>query len=337
MQTNAVGLFVDLQGLSLTPQERTLLCQPRVCGVILFARNYRNPEQLRTLTRTIKQQRTDLLIAADQEGGRVQRFKQGFTRLPPMMRLFDLYQNDPKRACQCAHSIGWLMAYELLECGVDLSFAPVLDVESGCSEVIGDRSFATEPKAVCALSSAFCEGMHALNMPAVGKHFPGHGGVRADTHIQAAVDIRSLAQLEQRDLMPFYTLIKRQQLQGIMPAHVRYPQVDAEHNAGFSQIWLQHILRQKMQFNGVIFSDDLSMQGAANAGKPVARAKAAIQAGCNALLLCNQAQDSYAVLDYLQCLDENQYPVLNLAHWQTRFMPNPKQHTQAQNTLSTWS
>ncbi len=337
MLSSAVGLFVDLQGLSLTTKEQSVLLEPRVCGVILFARNYQSPEQLRALTSSIKHLRADLLIAVDQEGGRVQRFRQGFTRLPAMFALFSIFQQDPTCACEYAYSLGWLMAYELLDCGVDLSFAPVLDVDSGFSEVIGDRSFALEPEAVCSLASAFCRGMQSLGMPSVGKHFPGHGGVVADTHLQAVVDARSLETLQKRDLMPFYTLIKQQLLQGIMPAHVRYTQVDAEHNAGFSSLWLQSILRQDMSFEGVIFSDDLSMLGAANAGTPVARAEAAIHAGCNALLLCNQPADSDALLAYLQTLSLEDYPLLNLAHWQTTFTANPEAHTNAQALLASWA
>lgn len=345
IESNALGLFIDLKGFELSADETSMLKEPRVAGVILFSRNYQSPSQLKALTDSIKNQRADILISADQEGGRVQRFKDGFTRLPPMMALSELHKNSSEKALKQAQSLGWLMAYELLEQGVDLSFAPVLDVESGCSSVIGDRSFATNPQAVTQLASAFCEGMQEAGMASVGKHFPGHGGIEADTHFKAAIDERTLEELEARDLIPFKNLIANQQLKGIMPAHVRYPHVDAHNNAGFSAIWLQKVLCNQLNFNGVIFSDDLAMQGAANVGGYVERAKAAIAAGCNALLLCNQPEAAFEVLDYLKTIPyrqsqnqnvQNEHPLLDLSPWQSEFRPDVKKHAQAKQELSSW-
>lgn len=338
----SLGIFIDLEGLTLSEDEILMLNEPRVAGVILFSRNYQSPEQLKALTDGIKAQRSDLIISADQEGGRVQRFKQGFTRLPPMFALFEQYQKNQTQALENAQSLGWLMAYELLEQGVDLSFAPVLDVERGISSVIGDRSFASEPQTVVELASAFCVGMQEAGMVCVGKHFPGHGGIEADTHLQAAIDERTLDELDSCDLIPFKTLIENQHLSGIMPAHVRYPKVDTHHNAGFSEIWLQQILRQKLQFNGVIFSDDLSMQAAANVGGSVERAKAAISSGCNVLLLCNQPQALKEVLEYLKTLPQYSqsaqtgHSCLDLSAWKTSFKANVKRHIQAKQQLAGW-
>lgn len=335
-QAQAVGLFMDLESTHLTEAEAKRLLKPRVCGVILFARNYHSPEQLAALTREIKQQRPDVLIAVDQEGGRVQRFKDGFTRLPAMMKLSELYQQNQENGLVQAKSLGWLMAYELIEQGVDLSFAPVLDVECGSSNVIGDRSFAHEPQVVTELASAFCQGMQETGMVAVGKHFPGHGGIEADTHVQSAIDERDLQVLENKDLLPFKALIKNQQLRGIMPAHVRYPIIDSTQTAGFSRIWLQDILRNQLNFEGVIFSDDLSMQAAVEAGDCIARAQAAISAGCNALLLCNEPDENARVLSYLEGLSNNAHPLLDLSHWQPTFSVNEAKHLQAKQRLSSW-
>lgn len=281
-----VGVIADIDGLELTPEDREFLLQPEIAGLILFSRNYQSPCQLAALTASLKKLRPDLLICVDQEGGRVQRFREGFTRLPAMMTLEAHDRNDPQQAQVLAEDLGWLMALELIEQGVDLSFAPVLDIERDCSLVIGDRAFGHDAETVARLASAFVRGMASLQMKAVGKHFPGHGGVVADSHLALPVDERDKAELDY-DIQPFAELMSNQLLAGVMPAHVVYPAVDAELTAGFSPRWLQQILRQQLNFNGVIFSDDLSMAGAAAAGSYRERSDKAIQAGCNALLACN--------------------------------------------------
>lgn len=283
---NQVGVIADIAGTELSAEDCEFLAQAEIAGLILFSRNYHSPRQLSELTRAIKTLRPDLLICVDQEGGRVQRFREGFTRLPAMMTLETIYQDDTARGLSLAEDLGWLMALELIEQGVDLSFAPVLDIERDCSRVIGDRAFAHDAATVADLASAFVSGMNQLAMSAVGKHFPGHGAVVADSHVDLPVDERNKDQLDY-DIQPFAALMEKQQLAGIMPAHVIYPAVDKEFTAGFSERWLQQILRLQLGFNGVIFSDDLSMAGAAAAGNYQERSDKAIAAGCNALLACN--------------------------------------------------
>lgn len=310
----AVGVIVDIEGTELTDGDRSLLLNPLVCGLILFSRNYESPEQLSVLTQSIHQLRADLLICVDQEGGRVQRFRDGFTRLPPMLLLESLYQRNADQALDLATGLGWLMAVELIEAGVHLSFAPVLDIERGCSQVIGDRAFAQTAEVVTELAGRFLQGLVSTGMKAVGKHFPGHGAVAADSHVSLPVDSRTREELEY-DLQPFKAM--HSQLSGIMPAHVRYDAVDHQNTAGFSAIWLQQILRQQIGFQGVIFSDDLSMEGAASVGGYRERTARAIEAGCNVLLACNNRQ---AAIDVVNCTDEcvqtNELPVLNLSDWQ---------------------
>ncbi len=294
------GLFVlDLQGVELTPEEREWLAHPRVAGVILFARNYRDPAQVKALIAAIRRAaKRPILIGVDQEGGRVQRFRQGFTRLPPAAKFGALYRQDPKQARVAAEAAGFLMAAELLAVDVDVSFAPVLDIDSGCSEVIGDRAFADEPAAVAELAGAFARGMRRAGMAAVGKHFPGHGGVAEDSHLSLPEDGRSLAELEGRDLVPFQRLMG-EGLEAVMCAHVRYPQVD-DQPAGFSPVWIRDILRQRMRFEGAVLSDDLTMAGAAWAGDLEARAQAAFEAGCDLLLVCNCPEDGPRLLDRIR-------------------------------------
>ncbi|BCX82982.1 beta-N-acetylhexosaminidase [Methylomarinovum caldicuralii] len=297
MTESVAGPFMlDLEGPELTAEEREWLGHPGVGGIILFARNYVEPAQVRDLIVQIRQAvGRPLLIAVDQEGGRVQRFQRGFTRLPPAARYGEVYADDPARGLALAEQAGFLMAAELRAVGVDLSFAPVLDVDSGVSEVIGDRAFATEPAAVAALADAFACGMRRAGMAAVGKHFPGHGGVAADSHQELPVDRRSLAQLEMRDLLPFQRLIEAG-LEAVMCAHVVYPQIDPL-PAGFSRFWLQTVLRQRLGFGGAVFSDDLAMAGAAGMGDLQARAEVALAGGCDMLLACNCPQESVALLD----------------------------------------
>jgi len=279
-------LMIDIEGLSLTSPDRALLNQPAVGGLILFARNYANPQQLSELTSAIRKARDKpILIAVDQEGGRVQRFRDGFTCLPPAAWHGQIYEVQPLEAIQQCERHGQIMATELRNVGVDFSFAPVLDIGCGPSKVIGDRAFAGTPQMVTALATAWVRGVHSVGMAAVGKHFPGHGAVQADSHQELPVDQRSLETILQADLIPFINLIHAK-LDAVMPAHVLYPQID-NLPAGFSSLWLKDILRNRLNFQGVIFSDDLSMGAAQIAGGYGARAIAALNAGCDMVLACN--------------------------------------------------
>lgn len=303
-ETNSNGLLMlDIAGTRLTGEDRDLLIRPQVGGLILFSRNFHNRTQLCELIAEIRHCRHDLLIAVDQEGGRVQRFREGFTRLPAMASLSSRWRDDPESACQASRLLGRLMAAELTDCGLDISFAPVLDLDYGNSEVIGDRSFGASPEQVVALAGAFIEGMRASGMSATGKHFPGHGYVAADSHLELPRDDRSLVDIEATDLQPFIQLAG--QLDGIMPAHVIYPQVDPD-PAGFSPYWLRKVLRDRLLFRGCIFSDDLAMAGARVAGGYPERAAAALNAGCDMVLVCN---DRDGALQVLRHLEQVNYPV----------------------------
>ena len=277
------ALMLDIAGTELTQEDIELLSAPQVGGVILFARNIQSPAQVRDLTDHMRQVRPDILIAVDQEGGRVQRLKQGFTLLPAMGRFGELYQSEPERALDLVEECGWLMATEVLAVGIDFSFAPVLDL-NGVSDVIGDRAFAARPVDIIALADAFLRGMHRAGMATTGKHFPGHGSVKADSHVAAAIDSRSFSEIHQQDMQTFLQL--QNQLDALMPAHVIYDQVDPN-PAGFSEFWLQQVLRKDLGYDGVLFSDDLSMQAACVAGDADARIHAALVAGCDMALVCN--------------------------------------------------
>ena len=291
-------VMVDVAGLELAPDERELLEHPLVGGVILFARNYASPAQLRRLTGAIRGVRSPaLLIAVDHEGGRVQRFVDGFTRLPPMRALGRIYDQNPVLAENLARAVGVVLASELAAHGVDFSFAPVLDIDFGSSSVIGDRAFHSEPVAVARLASALVGGLRRVGMGPVGKHFPGHGYVRADSHHEVPVDDRDLATIEANDLVPYRALVSAG-LAGVMPAHVIYPRVDSK-PAGFSRRWLQEILRGRLGFDGIVFSDDLSMEGASVAGGVVERGRAALEAGCDMVLVCNAREAALRLLDGL--------------------------------------
>ncbi|HYC36894.1 MAG TPA: beta-N-acetylhexosaminidase [Usitatibacter sp.] len=291
--------MVDVAGLELSPDDIERLQHPQVGGVILFARNFAAPLQLIQLTQSIRALRTpELVIAVDHEGGRVQRFKHGFTAIPPMRTLGKLWDRDPAQALAAARGCGFVIASELQAHGVDFSFTPVLDVDYGESGVIGDRAFHSDPHTISVLAEALQAGLTAAGMASVGKHFPGHGFVRADSHLEVPVDERPLAQIKAADLVPFQRLA-RSHMGGVMPAHVIYPKVDAK-PAGFSRIWLQKILREKLGFDGLIFSDDLSMEGASTAGGVVARANAALNAGCDMVLLCNDPRAQDTMLEGLE-------------------------------------
>jgi beta-N-acetylhexosaminidase len=284
-------LMIDITGLELTAGDRERLVHPKVGGLILFARNYASPEQLSKLSAEVHALRSPpLLIAIDHEGGRVQRCRDGFTRLPAMRRLGELWERDPRQALASAWDIGYVLAAELRLSGIDLSFTPVLDLDRGRSSVIGNRSFHRDPHAVVRLAGQLIDGLHAAGMKACGKHFPGHGWVEADSHVAIPVDDRPLAEIEE-DMRPFRELL----LDAVMPAHVIYPRVDFR-PAGFSPVWLAK-LRNEFGFKGVIFSDDLSMEGASVAGGIVERVSAAWDAGCDMLLVCNAPDGVDAVLD----------------------------------------
>jgi len=284
------AVMLDIAGKILTDSEREILNHPNVGAVILFARNYESPEQVAALIQEIRAARNgEILIAVDQEGGRVQRFQNGFTRLPSAA----LYENEP----EIAEVAGWLMAAELLAVGVDFSFAPVLDVDCGVSTIIGNRAFSQNSEKVTQLASDFRRGMNRAGMAATGKHFPGHGAVALDSHLTLPIDERDLDALRDSDLQPFRQLIS-EGLEGIMPAHVLYSQIDAQ-PAGFSAFWIQQILRDELRFDGVVFSDDLSMEGAASVGDFSKRAQVALQAGCDMVLVCNNPAAAVEVLNFL--------------------------------------
>lgn len=292
-------LMLDIAGTELTETDCARLSHPLVGGVILFARNYASPPQLAELTATIRALRyPSLLIAVDQEGGRVQRFRDGFTRLPPMRVLGEIHDRNPDHAHHLASQAGYVLAAELKACGVDLSFTPVLDLNHGQSCVIGDRAFHREPRVVADLALALRDGLQSAGMAAVAKHFPGHGAIQADTHIETAIDTRNYADIEKEDLIPFRRMINAG-LSGIMAAHVIYPAID-QHPAGFSGEWLQRILRHDLRFEGCIFSDDLCMQAARNYGSITHRAEKALQAGCDMVLVCNDPDAADELLGSLQ-------------------------------------
>jgi beta-N-acetylhexosaminidase len=293
--------MLDLVGTTLKDEDRRRMLHPSTGALILFARNFESRQQVIELLAEIRALRADLLVAVDHEGGRVQRFKgSGFTSLPPMARLGLLWRDGPSgpgRALNLAHAIGYVMGRELRTCGLDFSFAPVLDLDFGHSAVIGNRAFDADPDLVAGLSRALIAGMAQAGMSNCGKHFPGHGFAQADSHVEVPVDNRALEVIRASDMQPYAQL--QNALLSVMPAHVIYPQVDTR-PAGFSDIWLRHILRSELGFEGAIFSDDLAMAGAHVVGDVVARAIAALSAGCDMVLICNRPEDADDLLDRLE-------------------------------------
>lgn len=289
--------MIDLHGLEMTAEEKEMIHHPLVGGVILFSRNYDSVEQVSALIENIQANRhARLVVAVDHEGGAVQRFRHEFTRLPACAELGKLHDQDTEAALDLSYDLGWVMASELRTVGVDLSFAPILDL-GGISRVINDRAFHKNPDVIARLAYAYRRGMHDAGMSAVGKHFPGHGSIAEDSHHEIPVDERSFEEIEEHDLIPFKKMINNG-LEAIMPAHVIYPQVD-KLPAGFSAFWLQEVLRKKMNFQGTIFSDDMSMAGAAIGGDFVERTRAALGAGCDMVLICNDQDGAVQVLDHL--------------------------------------
>ncbi|MFT5758179.1 MAG: beta-N-acetylhexosaminidase [Alteromonadaceae bacterium] len=290
-------IMLDVLGTSLTPEDKELLQHPLVGGLILFTRNFESVAQISALVTDIRKvAHQDFLIAVDHEGGRVQRFRPGFSKIPAMGSLWMLANENMAEAKILAKQCGVLIALEVQSIGIDISFAPVLDV-NGISAVIGDRGFHQQPEHVAALASSFIDGMHHVGMKATGKHFPGHGSVAEDSHLALPIDKRLYQEVANVDLLPFKKLIAENKLDALMPAHVIFPDVDSE-AVGFSALWLKEILRKQLGFDGVIFSDDLSMEGAACVGGYIERAEAAQQAGCDMLLLCNNRAGCIDVIDH---------------------------------------
>lgn len=293
-------LLIDFEGTTLTKEDQELLQNPLVAGVILFSRNFQNVEQLSELIKEIRSISPErLLISVDHEGGRVQRFRQGFTLIPPAQSYALL--NDIEQAKTLAFDAGWLLAIELIAFDIDLSYAPVLDIGHDCL-AIGSRAFHSDINIAYQIASSMIDGMHCAGMKTTGKHFPGHGHVIADSHKETPVDHRSKVLIE-NDMQIFAKLIAEKKLDAIMPAHVIYPEFNDKPASG-SAFWLKTVLREQLHFNGIIFSDDLSMEGAAILGNHAQRAEAALNAGCDLLLACNNRNGTLAILDALTNLNE---------------------------------
>lgn len=281
--------MADVGGLALTAEDREVLAHPLIGGVILFARNYSDPEQLRALCAELLALKSPrLLLAVDHEGGRVQRFRVGFTRIPAMGTLGKLHEESPSKALEEAQAQGLIVGRELAAYGIDLCFAPVLDRDTGISQIIGDRAFSDNPEIIVKLSRAFRAGLNAAGLAATGKHFPGHGAVAADSHTELPVDRRSYADIEAKDLAAFRPLIE-DGIESLMMAHIRYPAID-EKPASLSRRWIRGLLRTELGYNGAVICDDLNMAGAKVAGEIVERALMALDAGCDMLPICNDRE-----------------------------------------------
>lgn len=297
--------MLDVEGVTLTPADRDILREPAVGGVILFTRNYESPDQIADLVAEIRALRSPpLLIAVDHEGGRVQRFRDGFSAIPAMRHLGLEFDSDPEVATNLARQAGWLIASELRAAGIDLCFAPCVDLDWGVSEVIGDRAFHKKPDAVGELAAAFSRGLRSAGMSAVAKHFPGHGAVVADSHLELPVDRREYGGLLD-DMRPYDKLISNGQIAGVMLAHVVYRDMD-DMPAGFSTFWIERELRSRLGFGGAVFCDDLSMQATSAYGSMRRRAKRALDAGCDMVLICN---DRRRAEQAVQALNEYSNPL----------------------------
>lgn len=301
-------VILDVQGYELDSEEKEILAHPLVAGVILFTRNYHDIKQLKALIKDIRgNAKNELIVAVDHEGGRVQRFRDDFTLLPSAGSLIE--NNDLKTACELAFSSAWVMASELIACDIDLSFAPVLDL-NGISDVIQERAFASSIIEIVTIAEAYINGMKSAGMVSTGKHFPGHGSVKADSHTALPVDSRSELEIFTKDIKPFTTLIQKGALDAVMPSHVVYSQCDLQ-PAGFSSYWLGDVLRTQLGFKGVIISDDLSMHGASFVGNHLSRAECAIQAGCDLILACNDRSGAVSILDNLKVKQSAEYHAVN--------------------------
>ena len=291
-------VMLDIEGHSLSPADRDLLREPAVGGVILFTRNYESAEQIADLVAEIRALRTPpLLVAVDHEGGRVQRFREGFTQIPPMRRIGQEFDRDSEAGLQAARDAGWLIASELRAAGIDLCFAPCVDLDWGVSEIIGNRSFHRKPEIVADLANAFSRGLRSAGMAAVAKHFPGHGAVLADSHLKLPVDRRDYG-LILDDMRPYDRLIGTGAIAGVMLAHIVYEQIDAL-PAGFSEYWIQRELRSRLGFGGAVFCDDLSMKATRDYGSMGERGRRALEAGCDMILVCNDRDAAHEAVDAL--------------------------------------
>ena len=291
-------VMLDIEGQSLSPADRDLLREPAVGGVILFTRNFESAEQITDLVADIRALRSQpLLIAVDHEGGRVQRFREGFTRIPPMRRIGHEYDRDSESGLLAAREAGWLIASELRAVGIDLCFAPCVDLDWGVSEIIGDRAFHRKPEVVADLANAFARGLRSAGMAAVAKHFPGHGAVLADSHLKLPVDRRDYNVLLD-DMRPYERLIGNGAIAGVMLAHIVYEQIEAQ-PAGFSELWIQRELRSRLGFGGAVFCDDLSMKATRGYGSMAERGRLALDAGCDMILVCNDRDAAHQAVDAL--------------------------------------
>ena len=294
MNNTCGRLMMDIDGTSLSSVDKDLISNSQVGGLILFERNFSSKDQITDLCSQIKGIKNNILIAVDQEGGRVQRFKDGFTILPSMQSLSDYAAKSSNK--DIFKEVGWLMAAELLAAGIDISFAPVLDVDRNTSSIIGNRSFSDEPSNVSKIAKEFISGMNEAGMQATGKHFPGHGGIFEDSHLLQPQDKRSLDELIKHDLVPFIDL--KDDIGGIMCAHILFPEVD-ELSAGFSSFWIKEILRNRIGFKGVVFSDDLTMKGAGE-NSYAERVDLSLSAGCDMVLICNDRDGVFEAIEYME-------------------------------------
>ena len=294
---NKASLMIDIEGPFLNQEDIELIGSPHVGGLILFERNFLDRNQITDLCFEIKSKKPEIIIAVDQEGGRVQRFKKGFSQIPPMQRLGDLVSYDKHAGLDLCKNAGWLIASELIASGIDLSFSPVLDLDQDLSSIIGDRAFSDQIDIVIECARAFIFGMNEAGMACVGKHFPGHGSISEDSHLEKPIDRRALNEIEKKDLIPFKELINN--LDGIMTAHILFPDVD-ERITTFSKIWIKQILREQMKFEGMIFSDDLSMEGTNEFKSFYDKTKNAIISGCEMVLICNNREGAKDALKYFE-------------------------------------